>query len=328
MQSFVFVIFIGLACGGALSLLSPLSSMINKRLGVLETVVIVHISGLLAGIVILLVTREGFGNLDRWHELPWYLLLAGALGLVVISSFTYLIPNIGITASVLITVTAQLAVSAFLDHFGFLGAEVRLITVLRALGIAVMFLGVWLTVRERKERERTSGNPDTLVQDDRDNSDAIETKKETSRMRTLLLVIAVGLASGAAMGLQSPMYSAINQHLGMLESVVIVHFTGTFAALLALLVYRKGAGKLPKWRKLPWHLKAAGMLGVVVISAYSYMIPQIGVTTSVLLTVTAQMTFSSILDHYGFLGTDVRRITLSRLSGIVVMFLGVWLTVR
>lgn len=315
MQSLLLVVFIGVLCGGVLSLLSPLSSMINQRLGVFESVLLVHLSGTVAGVAALLVFRQGLGNLDRWSEIPWYLWISGVLGLFVISSYTYLIPRIGVAVSVLITVTAQLAVSAFLDHFGFLGAAVRPITILRGAGIAVMFLGVWLTVREPNGGEA-------------EKSVAQLSDKETGKLRTWLLVLLVGVVGGAAMGLQSPMYSMINQQLGVLESVVIVHITGSAAALLTLFVFRKGIGNLGKWRTLPWYLLAAGMLGVVVISSYTFMIPRLGVTASVLITVTTQMAFSSVWDHYGFLGAAVRRMNFQRLAGIAVMFLGVWVTVR
>jgi uncharacterized membrane protein YdcZ (DUF606 family) len=102
MQSFVFVIFIGLVVGASVGLQSPLASMITQRLGMIESVVIIHISGTIAGMLALFVSRKGVGNLGQWRELP----------------------------------------------YGLLGAAVRPMTLPRFLGISVMFLGVWLTVRE------------------------------------------------------------------------------------------------------------------------------------------------------------------------------------
>lgn len=148
MQSLVLVIFIGLLAGASVGLQSPLASMITQKLGMMESVVIIHLSGTIAGILALLVTRKGVGNLGQWKDLPWYLLAAGALGLVVVSGYSFMIPRIGVASSVLIALTGQLLISAVLDNYGFLGAAVRPITLPRLLGIAVMFLGVWLTVRE------------------------------------------------------------------------------------------------------------------------------------------------------------------------------------
>ena len=148
MQTLFLVILIGLVSGAAIGMQSPMANMISQRLGVLESVVIVHLGGAVAGFLVLLVSVRGVGNLSRFRELPWYLLGAGAFGLIVIASFSYTIPRVGVMASVLITVTGQMAISSVLDHYGFLGADVRPMTMPRLLGIAVMFLGVWLTVKE------------------------------------------------------------------------------------------------------------------------------------------------------------------------------------
>jgi transporter family-2 protein len=148
MQTILLVILIGLVSGAAIGMQSPMANVISQRVGVLESVVIVHLGGAVAGMLVLLVTLRGVGNLGQLRELPWYLLGAGAFGLIVIAAFSYTIPRVGVMASVLITVTGQMAISSVLDHYGFLGAEVRPMTVPRLLGVAVMFLGVWLTVRE------------------------------------------------------------------------------------------------------------------------------------------------------------------------------------
>ncbi len=46
-------------------------------------------------------------------------------------------------------------------------------------------------------------------------------------MEPIILIILIGLAGGAAVGLQSPMASMITQRLGIFESVFIVHIGGT-----------------------------------------------------------------------------------------------------
>jgi transporter family-2 protein len=67
---------------------------------------------------------------------------------------------------------------------------------------------------------------------------------------------------------------------------------------------------------------------VVVLSAVSYTIPRIGAASTVTLIVTAQLILSTLLDHFGLLGTSVRSADLSRMIGIAVLLLGTWLMVR
>jgi transporter family-2 protein len=146
MTALLVVIFVALLGGVAVGLQGPLSSLMSQRLGVLESIFIVHIGGALLTLVPLLI--KGGGNLLNWKSVPWYALGAGAFGLVVISSMSYAIPRLGVTAAIMVLVAAQLTVSVVLDHFGLLGAEVRRIDLSRLLGIAVLFAGVWLVVKK------------------------------------------------------------------------------------------------------------------------------------------------------------------------------------
>ena len=145
-------------------------------------------------------------------------------------------------------------------------------------------------------------------------------------METVILIILIGLAGGAAVGVQSPLASMISQRLGIFESVFIVHLGGAIVALVPLLFM--GGGKLSEWRSLPWYALCAGVFGLVVIAAISFMIPRIGVSASITVIVAGQLLVGLFLDHYGLLGAAVRPVDLTRLLGIGVVLVGVWLTVK
>ena len=145
-------------------------------------------------------------------------------------------------------------------------------------------------------------------------------------MESILLIILIGLAGGVAVGLQSPMASMITQRLGMFESVFIVHVGGALFALLPLLFY--GGGKLAQWRSVPWYALVAGIFGLIVIGAISYMIPRIGVAGSITTIVAGQLLVSTLLDQFGWLGTLARPMDPARAIGLGVVLVGVWLTVK
>src|SRR5689334_5923075 len=98
MESILFIIIVGLIGGFAVGLQSPLASMISQRLGVFESVFIVHIGGALVALVPILYYAGG--KLGEWRSLPWYTLAAGAFGVVVISAISYIIPRAGVAVSV------------------------------------------------------------------------------------------------------------------------------------------------------------------------------------------------------------------------------------
>lgn len=145
-------------------------------------------------------------------------------------------------------------------------------------------------------------------------------------MEPVLLIILIGLAGGVAVGLQSPLASMLTQRLGIFESVFIVHVGGAILALLPLLFY--GGGKLVQWRTVPWYALGAGIFGLVVISAISYMIPRIGVAGAITTIVAGQLLVSTVLDQFGWLGTMVRPMDPARAIGLAVVLIGVWLTVK
>lgn len=145
MTNILMAIILAVLAGMAVSIQSPLSSILNQRIGQMESVFIVHLGGTVVSAIILLFL--GGGNMRAWREAPWYTWLAGVLGLVVIASLNIAIVRLGSVAMVSIMVAAQLALGAILDHFGWLGLEVRPLTLPRIAGMLVMGLGAWLVVR-------------------------------------------------------------------------------------------------------------------------------------------------------------------------------------
>ena len=144
MDSILFIILIGLAGGLAIGLQSPMASMITQRLGVFESVFIVHLGGAVIALIPLLI----FGSkLGQWRNVPWYTLGAGFFGLGVIAAISFMIPRIGVAAAITTIIAGQLLVGTILDHYGLLGATVKSLDGTRVIGLLVVLAGVWLTVK-------------------------------------------------------------------------------------------------------------------------------------------------------------------------------------
>lgn len=138
-------LLVGFLGGVAIAFQSPLASLMSQKIGVIESAFIVHLGGaLLAGVPIVLLAG---GRLSEWRSVPPAALASGALGVALVASVSYTIPRIGLAATIAVIICAQLAIGAVLDHYGVLGIEPRAFDGLRALGIAVLFLGTWLVTR-------------------------------------------------------------------------------------------------------------------------------------------------------------------------------------
>jgi len=146
MQAVIILMVIGIVSGAAIGFQGPLASIIAHKLGILESVFIIHLGGTLVALVPLLLIQKG-GKLDQWRQLPWYVFLGGACGLIVLAAISYLIPRIGVTPAMMLIILGQVVVGAILDHYGLLGAAVRHFSFPKLAGIVTMLLGAWLTIR-------------------------------------------------------------------------------------------------------------------------------------------------------------------------------------
>ena len=146
MNNLMSISMIGIVGGLAIGLQAPLASIINQRLGILESVFIILLGGLLV-VLVLLLFKKG-GNLGQWQNVPWYALVAGVLGIVVISAQVYIIPSIGVAATITLIIAGQLLMASCIDHFGIFEIEAKALSWERISGLAIVLLGVWLTIKK------------------------------------------------------------------------------------------------------------------------------------------------------------------------------------
>ena len=140
MESTLLIILIGLTGGVAVGLQGPLASMISQRLGIFESVFIVHIGGALIALFPLLFMSGG--KLAQWRELPWYTLFAGTFRTDCDQRDQLYDPRVGWRAAIIDVVAGQVLVSTVIDQFGWLGAMSRPMDLTRAIGLAVVLLGL------------------------------------------------------------------------------------------------------------------------------------------------------------------------------------------
>jgi len=141
----VFLIVLAVIGGIAGTLQAQFMGVLDQNIGTAESVFITYGGGaLIIGLVMLFLRG---GNLAGWQAVPWYTLLAGLLGLVVVGILGFAAPRIGLVPVMTLFVASQFIVAAGLDHFGLMGAEVRPLDLPRVSGVGVILFGVWLVVR-------------------------------------------------------------------------------------------------------------------------------------------------------------------------------------
>jgi len=145
MSEVVPAIFVAIVGGMAIGLQTLFSGVLGHRVGIMESVFIVHIGGLaLAGLILLLMRG---GNLIAWRNVPWYVLSAGFIGVAIVASVSYAVPRLGLANTLTLAIISQLTLGAILDHFGWLGAVQHPLDPPRVIGMLIMFAGTWLLLR-------------------------------------------------------------------------------------------------------------------------------------------------------------------------------------
>ena len=119
--------------------------VMTQIMGTRESVFITYGSG---GIVIALVLLfSGGTNLSAWRSVPPYAFTAGLLGLVIVGVLGYATARYGLILTFAVVLVAQYGSAALIDQFGLLGAAVRPVDGVRLLGLALLLVGAWLTLR-------------------------------------------------------------------------------------------------------------------------------------------------------------------------------------
>lgn len=141
-----YLVFVVALCAGAgIAFQMPITAIAAQRIGLSESVLMVNIMGLAT--VVLILFLKGGNTISAWRTLPWYVYLAGPIGIGVMAAIAFAIPRIGISSALTLSIAAQLIVGAILDRAGFLGLAAQPFEWSRLAGAGIITFGVWLVVR-------------------------------------------------------------------------------------------------------------------------------------------------------------------------------------
>lgn len=138
-------VIIGLFGGVAVGTQTPIAGAMSQKVGGAAGSFIVHLGGLIASLA-LLISRRG-ENIEKWNELPWYMLGCGALGLVLYLSISHTIPKLGAVAAIALIIVGQLFAGVIIDYLGAFGTVARPLELGKVLGLGLLIMGAYLVIR-------------------------------------------------------------------------------------------------------------------------------------------------------------------------------------
>ena len=140
---FVYLI-IALAAGVALATQSAINTQLAKAMSG-EAVIATFISFAVGTIVLFFIAwvkTDLWGNLSTVPSQPWWKLIGGILGAVVVFTTVLLAPKLGITAMLFFIIVGQLIPAATIDHFGLIGMPIREVNITKFIGLIIVAFGL------------------------------------------------------------------------------------------------------------------------------------------------------------------------------------------
>ena len=140
--------------------------------------------------------------------------------------------------------------------------------------------------------------------------------------------VAVAIIIGALMPVQAGMNAELarflkHPFLGAFLSLII----GGFAVSIVIF-FSGGFGELKRLSETPPQLLFGGILSALFVSSSMFLIPRLGATAMIGSFITGQLLGSVIMDHFGLLGLNQHPFNASRLLGVFLLFLGLFLVLK
>jgi transporter family-2 protein len=134
------------------------------------------------------------------------------------------------------------------------------------------------------------------------------------------------IAAGGMVALQAPINSRLGRAVGTFPAAVISFGVGLLV-LLAIMVVA-GTGGASGSRHIAWWYLLGGVLGAFYVTTVLVTVRTLGAGGLTAATIAGQLTMAVLIDRFGWFGVERHPITATRLGGIALLGVGVFLIVR
>ncbi len=146
-QQTIFYAAVMLVVGLGIPIFAALNGGLATRL---QNPILASMVALLAAVGVItsaLLLTEGVPKLSFDASIPFWFYLGGVFVAIYILGMTWIAPRFGVGNAVAFVLLGQLISMALIDHFAWFGAAHHSITLQRVAGLALMTVGVFLSVR-------------------------------------------------------------------------------------------------------------------------------------------------------------------------------------
>jgi len=129
-----------------------------------------------------------------------------------------------------------------------------------------------------------------------------------------------------AIGVGIPIMASLNGMLGVqISTPKAASILFALALSISLIVSIFSTPSTPNFHVLPWYYYFGGVFVAIYVLCITWVAPKFGVGNAVFFVLLGQICAASVIDHFGLFGTSTLPISTTRILGIVLMTLGVFL---
>jgi bacterial/archaeal transporter family-2 protein len=260
---------------------------------------------LIAGALLLAVTAAT-GTMFAFTSLPnaplWHA-SGGIATAIYVASTILLFPRLGAVVTVGLFIAGQMLASLGLDMFGILGVPRQPLEIGAIIGALAVLAGAAGIVLGQKGGA-------------------------AGRTAPAFGWIVLALLAGGVLPVQGAINGLLRSDIGAPFVVATVSFTVATLAMIFVLLATLAFSDAPRPRlagiaQMPWWGWLGAFCGAIYVTTVFTAIPVIGAAAAVGLTVAGQQIASLFVDRYGWFRLPKREISSLRLTGVVVLLIGV-----
>ncbi|SMC99170.1 DMT family transporter [Sporomusa malonica] len=137
------IVISGLMIGVLTAIMVSLNGILSTYLEMYNSVLIVHVAGLMTVIITLLIVREA---VNKGSSAPLYLYCVGIFGVLMVVLTNICFQSIGVALTVATGLLGQSVLSALIDHNGWLGMPQHRFTARKIPGLVLILTGTAIMI--------------------------------------------------------------------------------------------------------------------------------------------------------------------------------------
>lgn len=237
---------------------------------------------------------------------PWWMWVGGFTSAFALTSNILLFIHLGSIQTSVLPIVGQIIMSIIIDQFGFFKAPQSSLTLLKLGGLVILLGGALLSANIRLKKDPMA--------------------KKIPHHNNLPWQI-MGIVAGALLAIQA----AVNGYLGrVLHSSLLAALITCLVAFLCLLITSLVSRvqiiigiKTVIQTKGSWWKWCGGFLGSSYVMISAQLVPILGTGAVIIIALFGQLTFSALIDNYGWLGAQQHPVSREQVIGLVLMLIGI-----